>query len=142
MNGFVKSVFISLIFVVFGITVYALDSNKDNTIQVVLQKIIDMKELAMYYHVDTLPERSPLRIVKNSQTTNINLHKFGEKVLVEDKQSLFKANKPYLEFAKIKIEKDMANVIFVYPVEGLHGTVILKRTDSQWQIVSKKITEH
>ena len=95
----------------------------------------------VYYHIDTLPMRSPLILVKNEFTTDLKLKKFGKEVVILDKQDVQNSNKPYLEFTNIKVVQNIAYVEFIYPVEGIYGNVELELVNAKWLIKSKKIME-
>lgn len=141
MNGILKSSSLFLVVSLFTLVAYMHSARADDAIQDVAQAVIDMKELQMYYHVDKLPERIPLIIVKNEYTKNLRLKKFDTNVLLIEKQKLLKMKKTYFEFTVISIANDSAKVNFSYPAEGIYGNAELSRKDGQWLVASTKITE-
>jgi len=112
-------------------------------IQILVQMSIDLPDLQKYYHIDEDPLRSPLTIIKNSEiTSKLKLQKFGSQVNIIDKEDLKKVNMSYLEFEKIIIETDIANLNFNYPIEGIKVEVKCTKINNDWTIQEAKIVEN
>ena len=71
----------------------------------------------------------------------MRLTKFGVPVQVAPRQQLQEAGRPYLDFTRIEIRGDQAEVQFAYPVEGLVGHVTLRRQGGDWSIEGEALSE-
>lgn len=107
----------------------------------IFQLVIDIPEMNGFYHVDQLPDRTPLKILRSDLALpEFNLVKFG--VPVEYVSSTEVAEGiPIFEFTSIEITEDSAEVEFRYLVEGVKGTVTLVKSDSHWEVSDKSIVE-
>lgn len=116
------------------------DSSKD--LQDVCQLTLDMSSLDKYFHIDKLPERKPLLILKNAQTrSEPGLFKFGEKVRYVSLDEIKGKSSPYLEFTKVELSAKSAYIEFTYPPEGIAGKVEFVKDDRGWHISSHKLVE-
>lgn len=111
-------------------------------LQQICQLTIDMRDLDKYFHVDKLPDRKPLLVIKNQYTAGEPaLFKFGEKVRYVLPNEMRLKPRPYFEFSKIQITGNSAYVEFVYPPEGLAGKVDLLKDERGWHTKSHSIVE-
>ena len=104
-----------------------------------LQTTIDAPQLSGYYHVDTLPERIPLRLVVGPPVPlDLSLTKFGRPVtLVRDPPGTL----PAMRITGIAAQSAEATVSFEYPPEGLTGTANLSRQNGDWRLESLTLVE-
>ena len=64
--------------------------NEDSDLQKVFQMTLDLPELQEYYHVDSLPERKPLIVLKNEYLNNTpHLVKFNEPVTFLTQEEIY-----------------------------------------------------
>lgn len=100
----------------------------------ILQPVIDAKELLPYYHADILPDRIPLRLLRNIWVSDgKKLHKFGRDV---EFLASPVGNLPYMSISDIRISEGVATVSFEYPPEGLAGTARLSNQRGVWSLSS------
>ncbi len=105
----------------------------------ILQQVIDAKQLSGYFHADVLPERAPLRLLKNDWIhEDLKLSKFGEPVeIISDGET----HQPYMRITDVVLGEDAATLTFEYPPEGLTGTAKLSRRDDNWVLDSMSLRE-
>ncbi len=105
-----------------------------------LQLVLDLPELQQYYHVDSLPERSPLRLVcSDPACADASLEKFGAPVEVSPAAP--EGDQPYLEITRFDQQASSAEVEFRYPVEGVVGRVSLSKTGDTWSVTEARLAE-
>lgn len=110
-------------------------------IEILAQITLDLNALENYYHVDVLPERSPLVVINNIVNQDINLNKFGKDIVYMEKDEAVKNGKAYFEFTSFNIDSKNATVKFLYPIEGIAGKVIFEKNNSEWKINHWEIVE-
>lgn len=111
-------------------------SKKDK--EQIAQCVLDLEALQPYYHAGEVPGRKPLLILKNEHMKDEpRLDKFGEPVRFVSEPG----DAPFFEFSSIKIDKETATVEFRYPVEGIHGSVILRKAGAAWKVESHSLKE-
>jgi hypothetical protein len=118
----------------------------DQELGPILQALVDAPPLEMYFHVDELPERAPLRIARTDAVqAEPPLEKFGAPVLYQDPAEL--ANLPYLEIVSIErvtspTQGEGARIRFRYPVEGIVGEAIIGPIpEGGWRLLRAEISE-
>lgn len=110
--------------------------------KIILQKCIDLPQLQEYYHVDIHPERIPLIIENNGKVPVVSLSKFGQSVKFLSESELEAGGKEaYLNFVRFEISGSTATIMYKYAVEGVMITVLLKKTNGNWEITDSKLTE-
>jgi len=110
--------------------------------QTLLQMTLDLKAMEQYYHIDKLPERAPLIVIRNHYiNADLKLKKFGTEVVFKKKKDISDRKQAYLEITKIDILENSAVLQYVYPVEGIAGTVNFKKIGQTWQVENVKIVE-
>lgn len=119
-----------------------IEMKEQNDLAKVVQLVLEHPDLQQYFHVDTLPERKPLIILKNaffSQPPSLVM--FGAPVAFRTVQELQEDNKPYIEFVNLKLDQGRANVEFHYPPEGVLGNALLQKEQETWTIETFSISE-
>ena len=110
-------------------------------LQAVTQAALDLPALQQYFH-EAMPERKPLRIVNSAGLpTGLPLSKFGAPVVWVSLDEVKKAGWPYLEFTRVDVSGDTATVTFRYPIEGLSGSVRLRKTSGGWSVDASDLSE-
>jgi hypothetical protein len=110
-------------------------------VQQVCQLTIDLPELDKYYHSD-LPGRRPLRVVRAEALRDTPvLIKFGQAAVYISPEDGRQDDKAYIEFTRIEVGADYAEIEFRYPVEGIRGTVHLRKTGGAWKVQSSSLAE-
>jgi len=104
------------------------------------QLVINLEELQAFYHAE-LPERKPLRILKNElMALEPALVQFGMPVMfVAPKET--QKGEAFLKFVKTEVAGDKANIEFKYPIEGVKGIVSLVKDKTGWKVQTKRIVE-
>jgi hypothetical protein len=109
-------------------------------VEQLLQMTLDLEKLDGYFHVDERPERKPLRILwSGAIPSSVKLQKFGEPVVIIAREEA--SHGPYLEFTKVEVGDETGEVIFVYPPEGIGGTVKFRKSGGSWRVESLRLTE-
>ena len=132
-----KLIAISVVIVIVVFLSFNVYNKSMDTQKIILQIVIDLPELEQYYHLD-VPGRKPLAILKNGVVSTDGLNKFGEPVVYIEKPDEGRA---YLEFTKRDVGENTADVEFLYPAEGVRGTVNLRLANGKWEVVDKSIAE-
>jgi len=105
----------------------------------ILQTVIDAEQLSSYYHADVLPDRIPLRLIKNAWVDeDLQLIQFGRPVVILPGTD---TSAPYLNISRVRINGDSATVSFEYPPEGLVGTATLSRQQDVWVLDAMVVHE-
>lgn len=116
---------------------------KEIDLQEVVQLVIDLPSLQQYYHDDITAKRRPLVITGKFMSKSLVLKKFGQKVLIlSGKAVAQKKIKDYLDFTRIVIRKQNAEVTFGYPNQGLQVYVQLNKQDGSWKIANSRLVEY
>lgn len=109
-------------------------------LKTLVQSTIDLPALQAYYHVEHDPNRKPLIMITNTVITQpLPLSKFGVPVEFLSREAT--GDRPYLEITNLSQNESTAVIEFLYPVEGIHGTVHFKKTGNTWTVVTHKIVE-
>jgi hypothetical protein len=111
-------------------------------IQAVCQTSIDADRVQKYFHIDTHPERSPLRIVDSAGLgQQPSLSKFGAPVVWVTAEQAKKDKTPYLELTKVEVKGDQATVRFRYAAEGISVSNSLRKTAKGWTVENTELSE-
>ena len=112
------------------------ESNRDR--HMILQLLLNVPQLAQYYHFDERPERLPLKIA------NVTAVDFGSATLLA-------AGKPAIltrsrddqafEITACDFRSNRAEIRFLYPVEGLIGQVTFKKVEDKWSVDQIEVGE-
>lgn len=104
--------------------------------------LIALPALEPYWHTDTVPDRKPLVLLRNSSAPRwLKLTKFGEAVQVLDRVVIQKRKAPHLEITSLAIEGDAARAKLSYPVEGVVAEAVLAREGGKWVVKESKAAE-
>lgn len=113
----------------------------DDELKALLQRTLDHPRLAPFWHPE-LPERRPLRVVKNAVgplMAGLKLH--GQPVEVLPRAELEDRKLPFLEVRELRPGPDRVSLRFTYAVEGVVGEVIFKRQGGEWAEDKVEIAE-
>lgn len=118
------------------------ETNVIDNKEVMIQKLIDETHLNLYFHENTFPDRVPLIIVSNGFFEDHKiLSKFNQGVIVYKDKNMVPEGKSYLEITKYESKKDTARIGFLYPPEGIRGTVEFKIDDKGVSVVNQRLVE-
>ena len=107
----------------------------------IVRLVIDIPDLQPYYHAE-LPDRSPLRILKQeSFPEKLALFKFGVPVAYMKLEEIREGDEAYLDFNKISLENGKVVVEFEYPVEGIVGKVEFNSQNGVWVVQRAEVIE-
>lgn len=116
----------------------------EHDIKTIAQLTLDLGKLKKYYHIDVLPERSPLVIFNNTMIDmeNIKLEKFGKGVVYINKKDVKTyQDKAYFEFNSITIDNKKATSHFTYAIEGITGMASFQKNNNKWVVLDSKLVE-
>ncbi len=118
------------------------DTSNGNDFCQILQLTIDLPELQQYFHVEKIPGRSPLRIAINDSNASCDsLMKFGEKVILFDKNVTHSPLFPILEISEINITVNLTTINFKYSPEGVKANAQFKKNEGKWALYNADIVE-
>ena len=110
-------------------------------LETILQKTLDLEALTKYFHMDSLPERKPLRILENPHIPkSVRLEKFGVPTVWTS--AVDAKDKPMFEFSSVRVEENSASVAFRYAPEGIAGTIEFQKQGQQWVVTGSRIVEN
>ncbi|NIA68903.1 hypothetical protein HBA54_09890 [Pelagibius litoralis] len=105
----------------------------------VLQAAIDFDGLDPYYHADTLPERTPLRLAcKVDLCAGLALTKFGTDVVVLPRDRIDDAQ---MLIETLDLKGAASRVTLTYPAEGIRADLALERHEDIWRVVRGEVAE-
>lgn len=142
----IKSLFLVLIISISGWS-FGQNTNKlpGNELREIVKSILDFPELQQYFHVDTKPERIPIKLKEHGEITPENLKgikKFETEVQVLNSEELKQKNiTDYLGFADWTHVNDKLRIQLTYPIEGITLNLMLERKKTGWKIVSSELWE-
>lgn len=106
----------------------------------VAQLVLDAPDLQQYYHVDSVPDRSPLAVALNAHAdAGWKLVKFGKPVQLIAPSAL--GQRPHVEFTRFEVSGDKARVELAYDVEGVVMSAQLERRGGSWVLVAADVAE-
>jgi len=118
------------------------NSTARQDLETLTQLVLDLEAMNGYYHAGKLPERIPLVVIQSQLVDpELKLSKFGQPVVFMDKPSAQKNKRAYMEFTHVDIQPAQATIQFVYPVEGIAGTVNFTKSGKDWRVEKCNIVE-
>lgn len=110
------------------------------TVEAIFQVVLNLPELDGYWHVDEVPDRSPLLVLGNEVTpVELALTKFEEPVQILSSEEI--GDRPHFVFRSFERSGNQASVSFAYEVEGVIGTVELELAEGLWIVTDRSIAE-
>lgn len=105
-----------------------------------LQALLDLPALQGFFHAEILTDRVPLIMICSLEICReAVLTKFGEPVEIVPTAP---ANgRPFLEITTADQRGDILTVDFLYPVEGVAGSVQLVPKELGWTVLSHRLVE-
>lgn len=111
----------------------------------IIQQAINLPALEGYFHVDSVLDRKPLKIVETgfiSKTTIGGLKKFEEYVKVLSQSEVDSLEiKDYLIVSEWEIENGQLRLQLDYPVEGISVNYFYEKTSNIWILKNSVLTE-
>lgn len=104
-----------------------------------LKQTLLLRELSPHWHVDK-PGRDPLRIVKTPLVRAEPLIMFGSPVVWIDEPEA-KPGTAFLKLSKLDATRTRATLSFSYPIEGLMGVVVFRKSGEDWRIEKASVSE-
>ena len=109
----------------------------DDDVRTVLQLVIDDEALDKFLHLGE-PGRFPLKVSGSGLPDG--LVKATKPVEIVDKPD--SKDVPVLVFRTIDVSAKQAIVKYRYDIEGIRGTVVLKKGPHGWELTNSRIVEH
>lgn len=111
--------------------------------QEIVRMFLEKSKINSYFHEKSLPERSPLIIIKNEVCDgSASLDKFGKPVVFMTKAVALERKLPYLEIESLDVKAGKAFLKYSYPVEGLAGDARFSWVDGQWLLTEEQTREN
>ena len=105
--------------------------------------VLELPGLEQYWHADD-PSRVPVRVVPHAAfpAPPETIHKFGQPVLFTSGEELeADPQAAVFRITGCRVFPGGGTVSFEYPVEGVIGTVQLRREGGRWRVQSAEIAE-
>ncbi len=113
------------------------ESITSQDLEEIIGLVINFPGLEIFYHADSIPDRSPLQlhVDKLPASQSLALSKFGEPVSLQAAPTNLGLN------CNIQVKDNHAVVSFKYPPEGVFGKFKLKHTGKEWRVVKSRVLE-
>ncbi len=111
--------------------------------QNLLQSVFDIESLQQYFLVEEVIDRGYMILLKNDIIKRkYKLNKLGQSVVYLSKDNI-KSDQvtAYLEFTKLEVIDDEANVVLVYKTQGIRCSALFTRVRCNWKLKKSKIVE-
>ena len=117
----------------------------NNELWEIIELTINLPELQQYFHIESNPERIPIKIKEFGEINASNLSgikKFGTEILVlKNEEIKRKEISDYLNVADWTLVDNHLRIQLNYLIEGITVNYIFERTDSKWKIKSTELWE-
>ncbi len=117
----------------------------NNELREIIELTLNLPELQQYFHIESHPERLPIKIKEfgDINETNLNgIEKFGIGILVFKNEEIKRKKIPdYLNVADWTLSDNHLRVQLNYLIEGITINYMFERTDSKWKIKSTELWE-
>lgn len=133
-----RLLFVSLFFLSLPVPLFAeTDANK------LVDAVLAAKPLQPFLHQDT-PGRVPLVLSSSNLPDGISpLMKFGHPVEIFPRSVIAQKDiEAFLEFTKFQYREREANIVLIYPIEGLRFEARFKKKDDDWRLEKFAISEN
>ena len=140
---------ISLLILIIGISnlTFGQETQKlpNNELREIIELALNLPELQQYFHIDTNPERLPLKLKEFGEINSTNLSgvkKFGTEILILKKEELKQKNiTDYLNVGDWTYVGNTLRLQLEYQIEGITANFMFERIDSKWKIKSTDLWE-
>ena len=117
----------------------------NNELREIIELALNLPELQQYFHIDSNPERLPIKLKEFGQINSTNLNgikKFGTEILIL-KSAEIKQKKvaDYLNVADWTYVGNHLRLQLNYLIEGITVNYMFERVDSKWNIKSTELWE-
>lgn len=117
----------------------------NDEVRAIIEIAINLPELQQYFHVDTNPERLPIKIKEYGQINSTNLSgikKFGTEILVlKNEEIKQKEISDYLNVADWTYVDNRLRLQLNYLIEGITVNYMFERIDSKWKVKKTELWE-
>ena len=117
----------------------------NNELRVIIELALNLPELQQYFHIDSNPERLPLKFKEFGEINATNLSgikKFGTEILVLSNEELKQKNiSDYLNVGDLTYVGNKLRLQLEYPIEGITANFMFERIDTKWKIKSTELWE-
>ncbi|ADY29313.1 hypothetical protein Celly_1488 [Cellulophaga lytica DSM 7489] len=117
----------------------------NNELREIIGLALNLPELQQYFHIDSHPERLPIKIKEFGEINSTNLsgiEKFGTEILILKNEEISRKEIPdYLNIADWTLVDNLLRLQLNYQIEGITVNYMFERTDSKWKIKSAELWE-
>jgi hypothetical protein len=140
---------ISLLILVIGISNLTFGQKiqklPNNELRVIIELALNLPELQQYFHIDSNPERLPIKFKEFGDINATNLRgikKFGTEVLILKNEELKQKNiSDYLNVGDWTYVGNTLRLQLEYPIERINANYVFERVDTKWKIKSTELWE-
>jgi len=116
-----------------------------NELREVVELALNLPELQQYFHIDSNPERLPLKLKEFGEINSTNLSgikKYGTEILILKNEEIKQKNvSDYLNIADWTFVGNSLRLQLNYLIEGITVNYMFERIDSKWKIKSTELWE-
>ncbi len=117
----------------------------NNELREVVKLVLNLPELEQYFHLDTNPERLPVKLKEFGEINSTNLSgikKYGTEILILKNDEIEQKNiADYLNIADWTYVGNSLRLQINYSIEGITVNYMFERIDSKWKIKSTELWE-
>lgn len=117
----------------------------NNELREVIKLALNLPELEQYFHIDTNPERLPIKLKEFGEINSTNLSgikKYGTEILILKNDEIEQKNiADYLNIADWTYVGNSLRLQMNYSIEGITVNYMFERIDSKWKIKSTELWE-
>lgn len=117
----------------------------NNELREIIELALNLPELQQYFHIDSHPERLPIKFKEFGEinaTNLIGIKKFGTEILIlKNDEIKQKKISDYLNVGDWNYVGNKLRLQLEYPIEGITANFMFERIDSKWKIKSSELWE-
>jgi len=146
MKGIIKKILLVVILGATSVTFAQKSENlPKNQLREIIELALDLPELQMYFHVDSNPERLPIKLKEFGELNATNLggiKKFDHEILVLTNEDIKKKRiHDYINIIDWSYAHNTLKLTLEYVIEGITVNYMFTRKDLAWKITRSQMWE-
>jgi len=117
----------------------------NNELREIIELALNLPELQQYFHIDSNPERLPLKLKEFGEINSTNLNgikKYGTEILILKNEEIIQKNiSDYIIVGDWTYVDNSLRLQLNYLIEGITVNYMFERIDSKWNIKSTELWE-
>lgn len=117
----------------------------NNELREIIELALNLSELQQYFHIDSNPERLPIKLKEFGEINSTNLSgikKYGTEILILKNEEIKQKNvSDYINVADWTYVGNSLRLQLDYLIEGITVNYMFERIDSKWKIKSTELWE-